>query len=155
MSSSQEMIIDWRTQTVAMDCATFVLVCTQMLTADNRDKTKLNNSPFVELPGGGFAMIYGTDGAPLVVPPGEEGLLIADIDLSTIDFAKQMIDVVGHYSRPDLLSLNITSEAAKHVNIKQCKGRLYLSWNVDTLLHIGTRRLVTFLCTRSSLLAIF
>ena len=120
MSSSQEMITDWRTQTVTMEGATFVLVCTQMLTADNRYKTKLNDSPFVELPGGGFAMIYGPDGAPLVeaLAPWEESLLIADIDLSTIDFAKQMIDVVGHYSRPDLLSLNITSEAAKHVNIK-------------------------------------
>lgn len=69
---------------------------------------------------GGFSLIYGPDGAPLVeaLPPGEEGLLIADIDLSTIEFAKQMIDVVGHYSRPDLLNLNITSEAAKQVNIK-------------------------------------
>ena len=65
MSSSQEMITDWRTQTVAMEGATFVLVCTQILTADNRDKTKLNDRPFVELPGGGFAMIYGPDGAPL------------------------------------------------------------------------------------------
>ena len=103
MSSSQEMITDWSTQTVAREGATFVLVCTQMLTADNRDKMKLNDSPFVELPGSGFAMIYGPHGAPLV---------------ETIDFAKQMIDVVGHYSRLDLLSLNITSEAARHVSIK-------------------------------------
>ena len=52
MSPSQEVITDWRTQTVATEGETFVLVCTQMLTADNRDKTKLNDSPFVELSGG-------------------------------------------------------------------------------------------------------
>ena len=39
MSSSQETITDWRTQIMAMEGATFVLICTQMLTADNRDET--------------------------------------------------------------------------------------------------------------------
>ena len=104
-------------QFMAMEGATFVLVCTQVLTAENKGKTKLNDSPFVEAPGGGFAMIYGPDGAPLVdpLPPDEQGILTADIDLSTIYSAKQMIDVVGHYSRPDLLSLQVTEQAAKHV----------------------------------------
>lgn len=107
-------------QFMAFEGATFVLVCTQVLTSGNKDKNKLTDSPFCEAPGGGFAMIYGPDGAPLVEPlsPGEEGILIADIDLSTIDFAKQMIDVVGHYSRPDLLSLQVNTEAAKHVTTK-------------------------------------
>jgi hypothetical protein len=36
-----------------------------------------------------------------------------DIDLKDIDYAKAMIDTVGHYSRPDLLSLNVNSTAAK------------------------------------------
>ncbi|KAF6219389.1 hypothetical protein HO133_005215 [Letharia lupina] len=65
--------------------------------------------------------IYGPDGAPLVEPlaPDQEGILYADIDLSTIDFAKQMIDVVGRYSRPDLLSLQMNTELAKHVTTKQ------------------------------------
>lgn len=39
---------------------------------------------------------------------------MADIDLQAIDYAKQMIDTVGHYSRPDLLSLKVNGEAAKH-----------------------------------------
>ena len=105
---------------MAFEGATFVLVCTQVLAAENKDKTKLTDSPFVEAPGGGFSMIYGPDGAPLVEPlsPGEEGILCADIDLSTIDLAKQLIDVVGHYSRPDLLSLQVNKETAKHVTTK-------------------------------------
>lgn len=101
-----------------MEGACFVLVATQVLTDKNREKTKLLDSPFVKTPGGGFAMIFGPDGAPLVkaLDPGEEGILMADIDLKSIDYAKQMIDVVGHYARPDLLSLNVHGEAAKHVN---------------------------------------
>lgn len=105
---------------MAFEGATFVLLSTQILTAENKEKTKLTDSPFAEAPGGGFAMIYGPDGAALVepLPPGEEGILYADIDLSTIDSAKQLIDVVGHYSRPDLLSLQVNTEAAKHVTTK-------------------------------------
>jgi len=62
-------------------------------------------------------MIYGPDGSPLVqpLPPGEEGILTADIDLKDIDYAKAMIDTVGHYARPDLLSLVVNPKAAKFV----------------------------------------
>lgn len=60
-------------------------------------------------------MIYGPDGKPLCEPwpPGKEGIMQADIDLTDIDYAKSMIDTVGHYSRPDLLSLNVNPTAAK------------------------------------------
>ena len=106
-------------QFMAFEGATFVLVCTQVLSAENKDKMNLTDSP-VEVPGGGFSMIYGPDGTPLVEPlsPGEEGILCADIDISSIALAKQLIDVVGHYSRPDLLSLQVNKEAAKHVITK-------------------------------------
>ncbi|KAJ5789054.1 uncharacterized protein N7518_006065 [Penicillium psychrosexuale] len=69
------------------------------------------------LPSGGFSMIFGPDGASLVEAPpaGEECILQADINLGDIDYAKAMIDTVGHYSRPDLLSLKVNTEAAKCV----------------------------------------
>ena len=87
-------------QFMAFEGATFVLICTQVLAAGNKDKTKSTEGPVVEATGGGFSMIYGPDGALLVesLSPDEEGILCADIDLSTIDLAKQLIDVVGHYS---------------------------------------------------------
>lgn len=58
-------------------------------------------------PGGGFARIFGPDGAPIGEPldEHEEGLLIAEIDLGAIAFAKAAADPVGHYSRPDVLRL--------------------------------------------------
>jgi nitrilase len=46
---------------------------------------------------------------------GEEGIITAVVDLKDIDYAKAMIDTVGHYSRPDLLSLVVNPAAAKIV----------------------------------------
>jgi nitrilase len=103
---------------MAMEGACFVLVCTQVLTEENKEKTKMVGVPFAKAPGGGFAMIFGPDGAPLceALGDGEEGILYAEIDVRARDLALQMIDVVGHYSRPDLLSLNVNSTAARHVH---------------------------------------
>lgn len=57
--------------------------------------------------GGGHARIFGPDGAPLCTPlaPDAEGLVMADIDLAAIAYAKSAADPVGHYSRPDVLRL--------------------------------------------------
>jgi nitrilase len=62
-------------------------------------------------------MIFGPDGKALceAVGTGVEAILTADIDLRDIDYAKTFIDTVGHYARPDLLSLLVNPEAAKHV----------------------------------------
>ena len=60
-----------------------------MLTAEKNDKNKSTDSPFE------------------LLPSGEEDILCADIDLSTIYLIKQMTDVFGHHSRPDLLSLQV------------------------------------------------
>jgi len=69
------------------------------------------------LPGGGFAQIYGPDGAPLCepLPQHEEGLLFADIDLGAIAIAKSFADPVGHYSRPDVTRLLLNREAREPV----------------------------------------
>ncbi|KAL9098754.1 MAG: hypothetical protein Q9187_009605, partial [Circinaria calcarea] len=105
-------------QFMATEGACFVLVCTQVMKEAGREKMKVGDSPFVQTPGGGFAMIFGPDGMPLVKPleSEEEGILYANIDLSTIDYAKQMIDTVGHYSRPDLLSLTVNTAVARPVH---------------------------------------
>ncbi|KAL7787359.1 nitrilase [Trichoderma afarasin] len=103
-------------QFMAMEGACFVVVSTQVMGEKGREKLKLVGSPHINS-GGGFAMIFGPDGTPLVDPldTDEEGILTAEIQLSTIDYAKNMLDVVGHYSRPDLLSLNVNLKGAKPV----------------------------------------
>lgn len=62
-------------------------------------------------------MIFGPDGKPLAEPigDGEEGIIMAVVNLRDIDKPKAFIDVVGHYARPDLLSLKVNEKVAKHV----------------------------------------
>jgi nitrilase len=59
------------------------------------------------LQGGGFARIYGPDGAPLgnTLPENEEGIIYADIDLGMISLSKSAADPAGHYARPDVTRL--------------------------------------------------
>lgn len=62
--------------------------------------------------GGGAAQIFAPDGRPLCTPLGgeEEGLLLADIDLSAITIAKSFADPVGHYARPDVTRLLLNKQ---------------------------------------------
>ncbi len=67
--------------------------------------------------GGGHARIFGPDGAPLGTPlaPDAEGMVVADIDLDMIAYAKSAADPVGHYSRPDVLRLMFNNQATPRV----------------------------------------
>ncbi|KAK5703245.1 Nitrilase [Elasticomyces elasticus] len=106
------------TQVMAMEGACFAVICSQIMTPENRKKNKVDDWAYVKTPGGGFSMIYGPDGAPLVEAPspGEEVILYADVDLRAKWAAKRNLDVVGHYSRPDQLSLRVNQHAAKPVH---------------------------------------
>ncbi len=67
--------------------------------------------------GGGFAVIYGPDGSPLAqpLPPDQEGLLYADIDLGMISVAKAAADPAGHYARPDVTRLLFNNRPANRI----------------------------------------
>ncbi|KAF2797978.1 putative nitrilase [Melanomma pulvis-pyrius CBS 109.77] len=104
-------------QFMAIEGQTFVLVASQIMTEENLEKNNCVGNHVTKTPGGGFSMIFGPDGKALCEPVGvgEEAVLKADIDLRDIDYAKTFIDTVGHYARPDLLSLLVNPVAAKHV----------------------------------------
>lgn len=57
--------------------------------------------------GGGHARVYAPDGRPISnqLDETEEGLAIAEIDLSVIALAKAAGDPTGHYARPDATQL--------------------------------------------------
>ncbi|KAI1357378.1 nitrilase [Xylaria arbuscula] len=105
------------TQVMSMEGACFTAICSQVVSAENIAKIKAEKLPFVKAPGGGFSMIYGPMGEPLVdrPDPGKEVILYADLDMQQKGRAKQNLDVVGRYSRPDLLSLKVNTKQASIV----------------------------------------
>jgi nitrilase len=105
-------------QVYAAEGQCFVIAATMVTTpaiqamiCDTPDKAEL-------LPlGGGASMIYGPDGQRLAAPiSGEkEGLVVAEIDLSTIVYAKAAADPVGHYARPDVFQLHFDNAPRKAI----------------------------------------
>ena len=110
--SSEAQLI--ATQMYAMEGQTFVLCSTQVV-GKNAHEFFCTNETHEALIGygGGFAIIFGPDGRALTerLPADAEGILYADIDLAEIAMAKQAADPVGHYSRPDVFSLQFNNQA--------------------------------------------
>nr|AAR97420.1 nitrilase [uncultured organism] len=75
---------------------------------DTPERTQLLNSDGGKV-GGGYSMIFGPDGQPLVghLPQDTEGILYADIDLANISVAKAAYDPSGHYARGDVVRLMV------------------------------------------------
>lgn len=96
------------TSSYAIEGSCFVLCATQVygtaaveMFCDTAEKEAL-------IPvGGGFTRIYGPGGNSLAEPLDEfaEGIIYADLDLAEVLKCKVAADPVGHYARPDVLSL--------------------------------------------------
>ena len=88
----------------------FVIVAQNPVTEQNIEAMEAAMGPQSVLgPGGGWSAVIGPDGEFLAGPHTglEETLVIAEIDHSAIARAKVLADTAGHYSRPEILSLDL------------------------------------------------
>jgi nitrilase len=92
------------------------------------------------LRGGCQTMIVSPEGVHLCPPVKEgEGMAIADLDMSLIVKRKRMMDSVGHYARPELLSLRINSEPASPIVYEDGPPRpVCANGQTETLVSPGT-----------------
>lgn len=97
----------------ALESGCFVVNATGWLTEEQIAKISPEEGPRRGLRGGCMTAIISPEGNH-VVPPltSSEGILIADLDMGLIVKRKRMMDSVGHYARPELLSLLWNDQSA-------------------------------------------
>lgn len=97
----------------ALESGCFVVNATAWLT--NEQIADITPAPAMQkaLRGGCCTAIISPEGAHLCDKISEgEGIAIADLDFKLITKRKRMMDSVGHYARPELLSLHISGAPA-------------------------------------------
>ena len=114
-------------QTYAMESTTYVLHSTSVCTQKGIDVLKTHDGLACRQPGGGHSCVIGPDGRRLTPALGDgksdtEGIVYCDLDLTKVVATRCFLDIVGHYSRPDLLWVGIDRQKKPVVVAKQSNG---------------------------------
>jgi aliphatic nitrilase len=98
----------------ALEAGCFVVNATAWLT--DAQVRSVTDDPALQgaLRGGCHTAIVSPEGRYLAEPLTEgEGMVVADLDLALVTKRKRMMDSVGHYARPELLSLVVNDRPAR------------------------------------------
>lgn len=99
-------------QTYAIESAAYVLHSTAVCNQESINLLRTQQGIVCSEPGGGHSCVIGPDGRRLTEPIDDgadtaEGIVYADLDLTKCVTTRGFLDIVGHYSRPDLLWLGV------------------------------------------------
>ena len=101
----------------ALESGCFVVNATGWLTPEQIESVCPDPALRKAFRGGCYTAVISPEGVHLAPPLREgEGMVIADLDFSLITKRKRMMDSVGHYARPELLSLNLDDRPTAPVN---------------------------------------
>ena len=101
----------------AVAAQSFVICVMTPVAQDTIDRLDFADRPDMMMTGGGWTAIIAPNGQIIAGPHrgAEEKLLMCDIDLSEIAYAKFSYDSAGHYARPDIFTLHVNREKQHNV----------------------------------------
>lgn len=104
----------------ALESGCFVVNATAWLSEQQVESITADPAMQKALRGGCYTAIISPEGKHLCEPLREgEGIIVAEIDFALITKRKRMMDSVGHYARPELLSLLLDNRAATTMQAAQ------------------------------------
>lgn len=114
-------------QTYAIESTAYVLHSTSVCSQKGIDVLKTQEGLSCRTPGGGHSCVIGPDGRVLTEPLGAksdvEGIVYADLDLTQVVATRGFLDIVGHYSRPDLLWLGVDRQQKEVVVARRSRAQ--------------------------------